>query len=176
MFNSTKTQQGESNMKSMKLRTVAISIALMTACAAYGQTNNARPLQTLAADAHSLIGTWKVTVTPDGIPPFAAYNVFTVDGNSFEYDNSNPPGAQTVGVGPWTSAGPNHYVFTEINQLFDNKGNYAGELKVRGSIELSGIGDTYKSTFSFDVSDPTGAVVFSGTGTATAKRVVVEGQ
>jgi hypothetical protein len=177
MFSLDKTTEEGNYMKSPNQTILAIAIALTaTLATAYGQASNARPFETLAADAHGLIGTWKVTVSPDGTPSFTAYNVFTFDGNSFEFDNSNPPAAQTIAVGPWTSRGPNHYVFTEINQLFDDKGNYAGELKVRGAIELTGGGDTYKSTFSFDVFDPAGAVVFSGKGTATAKRVGVEGQ
>ena len=165
-------------MKLLNLKSMTLLIALTGIWAAPAQElrGGARPNQTLAADAHSLIGTWKVTVSPDGgIPPFQAYNVFTLDGNSLEFDNSNPPAAQTIAVGPWTSTGPNRYAFTEINQLFDDKGNPAGELKVRATIEMTGIGDTFNSQFKFDVSDPNGNVVFSGSGTAVGKRVVVEG-
>lgn len=162
--------------QSLKAMTLCLALAGLWTMQAQELRGGARPNQTLAADAHSLIGTWKVTVTPDGIPPFTSYTVFGLDGNSYEFDNSNPPAAQTIAVGPWTSTGVNRYAFTQINQLFDDKGGYAGELKVRATIEMTGIGDTFKSTFTFDVFDPTGTVVFSGTGKAVAKRVVVEGQ
>jgi len=160
-------------MKLINLKSLvpAAALAAFLTTSAFAQRG-----ETLAADGHSLVGTWKVTVSPDGIPPFTAYNVFTVDGNSFEFDNSNPPGAQTIAVGPWTSTGVNSFAFTEVNQLFDNTGAYAGELKVRGNVELTADGNSFASKFKFDVSDPTGAVVFSGTGTAAGKRVAVEGQ
>jgi len=165
-------------MKLLSLKAMTLCLALTGLWTMHAQELRAvaRPNQTLAADAHSLIGTWKVTVTPDGVPSFTSYTVFGLDGNSYEFDNSNPPAAQTIAVGPWTSTGVNRYAFTQINQLFDDKGNYAGELKVRAIIEMTGIGDSFNSTFKFDVSDPTGAVVFSGTGKAVGKRVVVEGQ
>jgi len=170
-------------MKSLNLKAIVPAVALAalvttSALAQPGMGSNSliRPNQTLAADGHGLVGTWKVTVMPDGIPAFTAYNVFTVDGNSIEFDYSNPPAAQTIAVGPWTSLGVNSFAFTEVNQLFDNTGAYAGELKVRGNIELTADGNSYSGKFKFDVFDPTGAVVFSGGGTASGKRVVVEGQ
>jgi len=160
-------------MKSLNLKSLvpAAAVAAFLTTSAFAQ-----PGQTLAANGHSLVGTWKVTVSPDGIPPFTAYNVFTVDGNSFEFDNSNPPSGQSIAVGPWTSTGVNSFSFTEINQLYDNTGAYAGELKVRGAIELTADGNSFSSKFKFDVADPTGTVVFSGGGTAAGKRVIVEGQ
>ena len=150
----------------LTLNSLTIALAGLLAAGAYGDT--------LAANGRSLVGTWKVTVSPAGMPSFQAYNVFTVDGNSVEFDNSNPPAGQTIAVGPWTNTGTNQYTFTEINQVFDDKGNFAGEVKVRGTIMLDGDGNSYSGTFKVDVTDPTGAVVFSGGGTAKAKRVQVE--
>lgn len=169
-------------MKTLNLKAIvpAVALAALLTTSAFAQQatgNNSpvRPDQTLAADGHSLVGTWKVTVSPDGIPPFQAYNVFTVDGNSFEFDNSNPPAAQSIAVGPWTTLGVNSFAFTEVNQLYDNTGAYAGELKARANIELTTDGNSFTSTFKFDVTDPTGTVVFSGGGKAVGKRVRVEG-
>jgi hypothetical protein len=162
-------------MKSLNLKAITQLLAFASILTT-GASAQFRPGQTLAADAHSLIGTWKVTVSPDGIPPFQAYNVFTVDGNSFEFDNSNPPASQTIAVGPWTNTGVNSFAFTEVNQLFDGTGAFVGELKVRATIALTGSGDTFTSKFKFDVLDPGGNSVFSGSGTAVGKRVVVEGQ
>jgi len=162
-------------MKSLNLKSI-VQLVAFAGILTTGANAQFLPGQTLANNAHSLVGTWKVTVSPDGMPPFQAYNVFTVDGNSFEFDNSNPPASQTIAVGPWTSTDVNSYAFTEINQLFDNTGAYVGELKVRGTIALTGNGDTYTGPFKFDVPDPNGNSVFSGTGTAVGKRVVVEGR
>jgi hypothetical protein len=123
-------------------------------------------------DCATLIGTWEVTVQPNGGPSFTAYNVFTADGNSIEFDNSGAPSGQTVAVGPWKRTGDHKYAFVEINQLFDDTG-FAGTLKVKATITLNDAGDQFTSTFQFTVMSPAGQAVFSGTGTATAKRVTL---
>jgi len=134
-----------------------------------------RPLAgTDTPDCPTLVGTWQVMVSPDGAPSFTAYNVFTADGNSTEFDNSNPPGSQTVAVGPWKKTGPNQYAFVEVNQLFDPQGNFAGTFRVKASVTLDDTGDKMTSTFQFTVSDPDGNVVFQGTGTAAGTRVKVD--
>jgi hypothetical protein len=122
---------------------------------------------------NTLVGTWRVTVSPDGIPPFRAYNVFTADGNSLEFDNSNPPGQQSIAVGPWTKTGINTYSFVEINQLYDAQGNYQGEFRVTATLTLDALGNAFTSTFKFMVSDPSDMPVFQGGGTARGVRVSV---
>lgn len=122
----------------------------------------------------TLVGTWEVTVSPDGIPAFTAFNQFTVDGNSVEFDNSNPPAAQTIAVGPWMKLTGNKYAMLETNQLFDPQGNYAGKVTVRATITLDPSGNRITSQFTFTVFDPAGNTVFQGQGTAVGKRVTFE--
>ena len=119
----------------------------------------------------TLVGTWQATISPDGMPPFTAYNVFYADGNSVEFDNSNPPGQQTVAVGPWQRTGDKQYAMLEINQLFDNQGNFAGTLRVTATITLDSTGNKFTSKFDLKVLDPDSNVVFQGSGTAAATRV-----
>ena len=126
------------------------------------------------AATNTLVGTWKVTVSPDGIPPFRAYNVFMADGNSLEFDNSNPPGAQSIAVGPWAKTGINTYSFVEVNQLYDDKGNYQGELRVSATITLEPPGNTFTSKFQFTVLDPSDMPVFQGGGSAKGVRVTAQ--
>jgi hypothetical protein len=104
-------------------------------------------------------------------PPFTAYNVFYADGNSVEFDNSNPPGQQTIAVGPWQRTGDKQYAMLEINQLLDNQGNFAGPLRVTATITLDSTGNKFTSKFDLKVLDPDGNVVFQGSGTAAATRV-----
>jgi hypothetical protein len=127
----------------------------------------------LTVPTGTLVGTWRVTVSPDGIPPFRAYNVFTADGNSLEFDNSNPPGQQSIAVGPWTKTGVNTYAFLEINQLYDAQGTYQGEFRVTSTITLETGGNLFTGTFKFTVSDPSDMPVFQGGGTARGVRVSV---
>ena len=121
----------------------------------------------------TLVGTWQVTVTPDGGPSFQAVNVFLADGNSIEFDNSNPPAGQTIAAGPWQKTGPAAYSMLEINQIFDNQGNFAGTVQVTATINLDDSGNGYSSKFQFTVADPDGNTIVQGTGSATGKRVML---
>lgn len=129
--------------------------------------------QVLPSPVKTLVGFWRVTVTPDGVPAFRAFNQFNADGSSIEFDNSNPAGAQTIAVGPWERTGNNEYSFLEVNQLFDDHG-YAGELRVLGKIKLDASGDNFTSTFTFQVLDPADNIVFQGTGTAKGVRITID--
>jgi len=132
---------------------------------AYGQVSPT-PFKTL-------VGFWKVTVTADGLPSFRAFNQFNADGSSIEFDNSNPPGQQTIAAGPWERTGNKQYSMLEVNQLFDDQG-YAGELRVLAKITLDTSGDTFTSTFNFQVLDPSDNIVFQGTGTAKGTRITID--
>jgi hypothetical protein len=137
-----------------------------------GVFNVIRPLgDTNVPYCPSIVGTWEVTVQPNGGPAFGAVNVFYADGNSIEFDNSNSPAAQTVAAGPWKKINANQYTFIEINQIFDEKGAYGGRVQVKATITLNEAGDKFTSTFTVTVLDPTGVELFQGSGTATGTRV-----
>jgi hypothetical protein len=156
-------------MKSLLSRRNALTAVLAAALIAV-------PVCGQANDPHSLVGTWKVqvTVVTPGPFQFTAYNVFHADGTSVEFDNSNPPSTQTIAVGPWVKTGHDQFAYTSINQLFDNLGNFAGEFKLKAAITLDKAGNSFTSSFSFQVFDPLGNVVATGTGTAIGTRVTVE--
>jgi hypothetical protein len=173
------------NMISKTLFAAAMTVAMISPT--FGQSNPAlcvspasalltilRPAGDTTPACPTLVGTWEVTVTPDGIPSFTAYNVFNADGNSVEFDNSNPPGQQTIAVGPWMKIADLQYAMVEINQLFDPQGNFAGRLKVKATITLDSLGNRFTSKFQLTVFDPNGNTVFQGQGTASGKRVTLE--
>jgi hypothetical protein len=160
-------------MKSITMAVCGALLSLMPVCAQTPHLTCDAAGGCLAVPEHTLIGTWKVTVSPDGIPPFRAYNVFTADGNSLEFDNSNPPAQQSIAVGPWKKTGVDTYSFVEINQLYDDKGNYQGEFRVTATITLDPGGNSFTSKFQFTVSDPSDMPVFQGGGSAKGIRVTV---
>jgi len=157
-------------MKSIHLATLGCAALLALTPAQAQEPTTGGHIIALPQTPNTLVGTWRVTVSPDGIPPFRAYNIFYADGNSIEFDNSNAPGGQTIASGPWTRTGVNTYTFAEVNMLFDGQGNYQGELHVSGSITLDASGNTFASTFQFTVTDPTDMPVFQGGGTAKGVR------
>jgi hypothetical protein len=160
-------QSRRTQMKQITRRTFwsvsALSILLLAPAQGQAPSN---PFKTL-------VGTWKVTVSPDAIPPFTAFNQFNADGSSVEFDNSNPPSQQTVAVGPWERNGDRDYTMLEVNQLFDDHG-YAGEFRVQAKITLDASGDTFTSTFTFQVLDISDNVVFQGGGTAKGRRITID--
>ena len=152
-------------MKKITARTfwsaAALSILLLT------------PAHAQNSGFKTLVGTWRVTVSPDGIPPFQAFNTFNADGTSIEFDNSNPAALQTIAIGPWERVGDRDYAFVEVNQVFDDHG-YAGEVRVRAKLTLDASGDSFSGPFTFQVVDIGGNVVFQGGGTAKGRRITVD--
>jgi hypothetical protein len=67
---------------------------------------------------------WKTQSRPPDICLTAP--LFSADRNSTEFDNSNPPSLQSIAVGPWKRTGDKQYAMLEVNQLFDDHGNFAG--------------------------------------------------
>jgi hypothetical protein len=132
-----------------------------------------RPIARDGAACPTLVGTWQVTISPDGGPSFQAVNIFLADGNSIEFDNSNPPGTQTIAAGPWQKTGPSDYSMLEINQVFDPQGNFAGTVQVTATITLDDKGSQFTSKFQVTVQDPDGNTVFQGSGTAMGKRLAI---
>jgi len=155
-------------------QTVKIALATAALLAGTWGTASAQPAQGNTGDDLAIVGTWVVTVSPDGMPSFRAYNVFSADGNSLEFDNSNPPSQQTVAVGPWKKIGPRQFAFTEINDLFDAQGNFQSELKVKSTLTVNQASDQFHGSFQFTVYDPKGAIVFQGYGTALGQRVAID--
>ena len=87
-------------MKSIHLATLGCAALLALTPAQAQEPTTGGHIIALPQTPNTLVGTWRVTVSPDGIPPFRAYNIFYADGNSIEFDNSNAPGGQTIASGP----------------------------------------------------------------------------
>jgi hypothetical protein len=114
-----------------------------------------------------IVGTWSVQVTvkvPPGQPTFPALLTFSPGGGVVETE-SDAPG---TGLGSWEKIGDHQYQFAFETFIFDNKGQPGGHVIVRNQVTVNG--DTASGPFKFDVFDPTGKIVQSGSGTATATR------
>jgi hypothetical protein len=114
----------------------------------------------------AIVGTWDVKVAAVGQAPSAALLVFTRGGSVFETESDQPG----TGLGSWKQIGPDRFAVAFKSFVFDANGP-AGSVTVRSVITLTN--DTLSGPFKFDVSDPTGKVVQSGSGTATATRFVI---
>jgi hypothetical protein len=114
-----------------------------------------------------IVGTWSVQVTPNGEQPFQALVTFTRDGSVIETE-ADAPG---TGQGAWRRIGRNRFAFAFQSFVFTETGDPGGHVVVRSVVTLSD--DTLSGPFKFNVYDPAGNVVQSGSGTATATRFVI---
>jgi hypothetical protein len=92
---------------------------------------------------------------------------FTRGGSVIETE-SDAPG---TGQGAWKRIGPNRFAFAFQTFIFTPTGDPAGNVVVRSVVTLTN--DTLAGPFKFDIVDPAGTPVDSGSGTATAKRFVI---
>jgi hypothetical protein len=114
-----------------------------------------------------IVGTWSVTVTPAGAPAFPALLTLTRGGGLIETE-SDAPG---TGLGAWTRIGGNRFALAFQSFIFTPTGAPGGHVVVRSVFTLTN--KTLSGPFKFDVFDPAGNKVQSGSGTATATRFVI---
>jgi hypothetical protein len=119
------------------------------------------------AHAAAIVGTWTAHVTPDQGPPLEAVLTFTRGGGVIETE-SDAPG---TGQGAWQRIGPGRFAFAFQTYIFTPTGDPAGRVVVRSVVTLAD--GTLSGPFKFDVFDPAGNVLQSGSGTATATRFVI---
>jgi hypothetical protein len=130
-----------------------------------------------------LEGSWRVTVTPPGgAPSFRGLITFNKDGGLVASAQGDvllnaPPGVPpvaTAGHGAWEKIGSRRYAFTFLQILYDADGNYQGEAKIRHSITLDHRGNSWSGQLQVEIFDADGNVVFTGSATEQATRIVVE--
>jgi hypothetical protein len=125
-----------------------------------------------AHDRHSarsapIVGTWNVQVTPTGAPTFPALLTFTPGGGVIETESDQPGTA----LGAWKQKSPRLFAIAFETFIFTPSGP-GGHVVVRSVATLTKK-NTLSGPFKFDVFDPTGKVVQSGSGTAAATRFVI---
>jgi hypothetical protein len=143
-----------------------ISSLLFTAFAAAQTTDN-------IANMDKLFGSWNVRVTTvnQGIT-FPALLTLTADG-SLIADEPPSPG-ETSGHGNWVRRGDGEAAYTFIALYSGEAGAYAGQLKVRGTLQFDAADNSWGGPFAIDVFDPNGEIVASDIGTFTLTRIEVE--
>jgi hypothetical protein len=120
-----------------------------------------------SARSARIVGTWSVQVSPTGAPAFAALLTLTPGGGVVETESDQPGTAQ----GAWKPISRNRFAIAFQTFIFTPAGP-GGHVVVRAVATFTKK-NTLSAPFKFDVFDPTGTVVQSGTGTATAARFVI---
>jgi hypothetical protein len=114
----------------------------------------------------SLQGAWNVTINPQGFPSCTAPSLNTGDGGVIANacDASESPG-----YGQWVRTGNREFTVTFIGLEIG-----VGTYKVRAKVTLSDDLQGFSGPFKTEVFAPNGSVLFTATGTVTAKRILVE--
>ena len=125
---------------------------------------------------NSIAGTWYVNATPDGPPPFKGLITFTEGGGMIaSAQGDNLPAFNslaTPGHGAWTRTANREYLFTFVQLLYDGEGSYEGEIRIRHTATMNNAGTQWSGNLTLEVFSPDGDLVFVGTGSASATRIV----
>jgi len=135
-------------------------------------------LDILERQKKAIAGSWLITPTVPGGPPFKVLINFNEDGTlvgAAQGDVDVQALVNSAGLGAWAHLGGRTFASTLLQIIYTpTGGNLVGLFKARGIHTLDSSGNEWSSTFKFEVFDPAGNVVFSGEGTAQAQRIKVE--
>jgi hypothetical protein len=128
------------------------------------------------AHAQRLEGSWVVTITP-AVPPgvpqppsFRAYATFARGGAVVGTDTRR---LFNIQHGAWKHLGGNEFAFTVIEELVDVMGNFAGTVKIRVKLTVTGANE-WVGVSSAEERNAPGALVTIRCGTVRATRITVE--
>ncbi len=145
---------------------VAATAALLSPTEALAKTTSA---------SHAIVGSWLFTVNVTGGATVKSLVTFDQGGTLTEAQQGDV-GATTIaspGHGAWVKTGSDKFAMTIIKMAYQTSGTLIGTAKNNGKLRVDG--DTITAKGSFVATAPNGTVLFSGTYTATATRIQVEG-
>ena len=126
------------------------------------------------------VGAWHLTTeTPFG----ASQSLITLtsDGTVLFTDRPSYPGGAGFPVtfistahGAWEQTGPTTAAATWVEFMTDGEGNFLGIITDSIEVTLAPDGASWSGPFSSTTTDPSGNVLFVGTGTVEAKQITVQ--
>jgi hypothetical protein len=125
------------------------------------------------ANMEDLFGSWNVEVTTvNQGTTFPALFTLTADGGLIADEPPSP--GETSGHGNWVRSGDGEAAYTFIALYSGEEGAYAGQLKVRGTLQFDSGSNSWSGPFAIDGFDASGELTFSDTGSFTLTRIEVE--
>jgi hypothetical protein len=130
------------------------------------------------------VGSWYFTVSSQTAPaPFKGLITFCEGGGLVASGQGDillnpPPGVPpiaTPGHGAWSRTANHEYLFTFRQIFYNGDGSYAGGAKIRNAATLDKSGNSMAGQLTVDYYNENDEVVFTGTGTFTAVRILAEG-
>ncbi|HEV2109612.1 MAG TPA: cupredoxin domain-containing protein [Thermomicrobiales bacterium] len=132
-------------------------------------------------DAQSLVGSWRVTLTPAdelGLPPQSALVTFAADGSliaaypALGFPPNQSPLSISAGHGTWQRTGEDAYDLTLVALLLDQAAQSAGTLTVHETGQFDG--EVYQGSFTSELTTAAGKTLATGQGTTQGVRIAIE--
>lgn len=126
--------------------------------------------------AQQFEGSWDITVTPvvpPGVPQppnFVGHATVSRGGGYFGSDRTRPLSKQH---GTWAHLGGNEFAYTFTEDLFDVMGGFAGTIKVRVRLTITGK-DTLVGVSNGEQRNVAGELVFNRCATIRGERIKIE--
>lgn len=136
-----------------------------------------------SGENESIAGAWYLTITSETAPgPFKGMITFSEGGGLVASGQGDilltpPPGVPPVatpGHGQWSRTANREYLFTFRQIFYNGDGSYAGGATIRNSASLNKPGTEMSGQLVVQYYDANDSIVFTGTGTFTATRIVAE--
>jgi len=123
-----------------------------------------------------LEGSWLVTATQEGMPPFEVLASYTADGVAISGDPSwFPLSMNTVYCGAWTKTGRREFAFTMRGFAYDPAIAGLWKILIKETLTIEPDGDTYNSTSStVEMSAPDGTMLGPFPGSTHGVRIKAE--
>jgi len=123
---------------------------------------------TPTAGTDAIVGSWTINAQGDGFS-FVNLTSFLPGGVVINTSDEGP-----AGHGAWMRTADGIYALTIVAPDFDDDGSLEGLVTVRSAVTLGPDDATFTGSFTTEVTDFSGAVLFTYTGTVDATRIVVE--
>jgi hypothetical protein len=160
---------------------------LLFACISFGiALVGTQPVVGQTANSPSLAGSWELTllpISPIAAPliPISGLATFTSGGSVVETDATETvPTVGSTGMAIYGTPGhgiwqPGPAIGNLFIQLVSLLLNHNGSLHAKKTVTIAGrldsTGNQFSGNYSFEVVDPTGRVIATGSGTVTAQRI-----
>jgi hypothetical protein len=128
------------------------------------------------AQAQQLEGSWVVTVTPavpPGVPQPPSFRAYATIARGGAFIGTDTRRLFNIQHGAWTHLGGHEFAWTFIEEVVDAMGNFAGTVKVRVKLSITGANE-FTGVSNAEERNAAGVVTAIRCGTIRGARIAVE--